>query len=265
MVWLKMRSSPAPGARPGKPRVPVSDRPDRDAGPARQPEATAVSSKPVLSQLRELINRGVYPSGERLPSERALAERLGVGRPALREAIRALNALGVLETRHGSGTYVRISGPQALISDPFSLTNSNIGLLDLLEVRKMVEPRAAWLSASRASESHMREIEAARKELEQPGLGANRIAELDLAFHCAILRAAQNYLLLVLHQVLQPLLFEPRALPKEDARYLGRMLAEHATVTDAILRRQADSAEKAMVAHLESWGLNSIAGGDRRE
>ena len=187
---------------------------------------------------------------------------MGVGRPALREAIRALNALGLLETRHGSGTYVKSSGPQALVFDPLSLTNSNIGLLELLEIRKMLEPRAAWLAATRASEIHMREIETARREVEKPGLETQRLAELDLALHCAVLRASQNHLLVLLHQVLHPLLLSPAAVPARTASDVGRVLSEHVALTEAILRRQPGDAEKAMIDHLESWGLHYLSGGE---
>lgn len=91
----------------------------------------------VVEQLRSLLQSGDFPPGSKLPPERALAVKLGVGRPALREAIKALSILDLLESRRGAGTFVKAqTGLSAWPSRP-DLDGTNFELLDLLEVRKM--------------------------------------------------------------------------------------------------------------------------------
>jgi GntR family transcriptional regulator, transcriptional repressor for pyruvate dehydrogenase complex len=225
MVWLKSAPLPQPRLR-GVPRSPQS------------PAGTC--GDVVVRQLRDLISGGAYPPGRRLPSERNLADRLGVGRPAVREAIRILNALGVLDTRRGSGTYVTTLRARGALFDPLSLVSSRFSLLHQLEVRKLLEARAAVLAARRATENQLREIQSVQETLQEPDLHPARRAELDLALHFAVVRAAGNPLLTLLHQALHPLL-----------RDHAGAAAGHAALIDAIASHQPANAAKAVLRHLE--------------
>src|SRR5581483_2742076 len=145
MVWLKRDSLTVPLA---------SFRPEIPAAPSLPPttDGTGTRSAEVLSQLRKLVSEGRFPPGSKLPAERKLAEQLTVGRPVIREAIKVLTTLGILESRGGSGTYVKSTQP----AEPFAAGLPDVKLpfkmLHLLEVQEVIEPRAAWLAATRAGE-----------------------------------------------------------------------------------------------------------------
>jgi len=119
---------------------------------AARERAEASSSNNVLNHLRAMIEAGELRSGERLPAERELAVKLKVSRPTLRAGLRSLVAMGVLESRHGSGTYVvDISGPPALDANPLRMMAVLRGFSpgEMLEARLALEMTAAGLAAER--------------------------------------------------------------------------------------------------------------------
>lgn len=247
MVWLKRDSlTPAP-RRPLLPRGPVA------------PPLTANPPAPdVLTKLRRLLEEGRFPEGAKLPPERALALELGVGRPALREAIKVLIGLGVLESRRGSGTYRRAAGQSPELAQFAGSSMPELGVLDLLEARKILEPKAAWLAATRASEKQLLAIEQAWRRLEMHDRDWKVAAKLDYELHAAIFRAANNPVLQLMNEFLSArLLGDASALPRfaPDAQ---AMRAGHGAIVEAILKRQADVAEKAMIDHLHTAGMNLI-------
>jgi GntR family transcriptional repressor for pyruvate dehydrogenase complex len=143
----------------------------------------------VAGQLRGLIEAGSLQAGEQLPSERELAEQLGVSRSTVREAVQFLGALGLVEIRHGSGTFVRADGD--LPSEWLQWTQRHqVEVHELLEVRRGLEAVAAELAAERshdlgAMEAALADMEAAIDGPDVPGL-----VEADLAFHEIVISAA---------------------------------------------------------------------------
>jgi len=246
MVWLKRdRLTPAPQ------RTAAGDR--REAAP----EAARSTGPDALVRLRALIENGKFAEGSKLPSERALAAELATGRPAIREAIKILCGLGVLESKRGSGTYLKSGGTAA------EFAPADFGVFDLLEVRKMLEPRAAWLAATRADPRQMLEIESARSRLELRDRDWKVVARLDYDLHASIFRGANNPVLLVIYEFLMS-----RILGNSGERFrfpsdLQAMRDGHKAIVEAILRRQPDAAEKAMIDHLQSTGVNLIKEGSR--
>jgi DNA-binding FadR family transcriptional regulator len=226
--------------------------------PSPQPDLGADRASEVLARLRTLIEGG-YQKGMKLPPERALAAQLGVGRPALREAIKALSILDVLESRRGDGTYVKTCEPlERRWPEHVELEPASFSMLDLLEVRKMIEPRAAWLAAARGSERHLRSIEAARRALEANDQDWRRVAALDWELHSTIMQAAQNPVLEFVNRTLAPLMMESRRITaRTDDR--SRMHVDHARIVTAILRGQSEEAERAMLEHLQTVGLDLIS------
>lgn len=214
----------------------------------------------VLGKIRKLIEEGHFPPGSKLPPERALAAQLGVGRPSLREAIKALAVLEVLESRRGSGTFVKSRQPSAVpwpgISDEGP---AELGVLELLEVRKIIEPRAAWLAATRASERHLVEIEAARQKLEAHEEDWRLVAKLDRELHSAIIRGAQNPVLDLIDRFLHTHIPRNQTAMARFAPDLDRIRQDHKAIVESILKRQADAAEKAMLDHLNAVGLEFIS------
>lgn len=213
----------------------------------------------ALSLLKSFIESGNYTPGMVLPTERALAEKLGVGRPAIRESIKALTILDVLESRRGDGTYLKsLDGLRAGWPAQVELSARDFSMLDLLEVRKMFEPKAAKLAASRAVESHLRRIESQRI-LVQEAKDWAAVAEHDLLLHTAIIEAAGNPILSELNSALTRLLHRSRQITGARAPDRSQMLHAHDLIVDAILKGDGDEAEKAMLEHLHRVGLDLIS------
>ncbi len=253
MVWLREPRKKRAG-RSAEERGPVVP-----AIPALPPISLKKKGE-VLEQLRALLDGGKFAPGSKLPPERTLAVQLGVGRPALREAIKALSILDLLESRRGAGTFVKEqAGRSAQWPQNTDLDGTHFELLELLEVRKMLEPRAAWLAAARAMQNELREIEGARRALEAAGDDWQRIVDLDFELHTAIIRAAGNAVLSWIHQVLTPALLKSRKVTARSAPNRTRMYRDHDAIVEAILKREPDRAEQAMMEHLHTVGMDLIS------
>ena len=213
----------------------------------------------ALSLLKSFIESGNYVPGMVLPTERALAQKLGVGRPAIRESIKALTILDVLESRRGDGTYLKsLEGIRVGWPATIDLSARSFNALDLLEVRKMIEPRAAKLAALRATEPHLRRIEAQRLKVHQARTWAD-ISEHDLLLHTAIIDAAGNPVLSALNSALTRLLRRSREISGARAPDRIRMIESHARIVDAIVKGEGEEAERAMLDHLHQVGLDLIS------
>jgi len=142
----------------------------------------------VADQLMELIGQGTPAPGERLPSERDLAEQFGVSRPTIREAMIALEIAGLVEIRSGSGVYVVETAGNSL---PVA-QDQGPGPFEILEARRLIEGEACALAAERLSDEQLSELEALLKEMEQENLQQNATEKADEKFHCLIADAAGN-------------------------------------------------------------------------
>lgn len=147
----------------------------------------------ALDGLRQMISSGELAKEQRFPPEPELCARLGVSRGALREAVRTLGALGVIEARHGSGTYVSKLDPADIVRN-FSLTVDLLpldGLLQLFEIRRVLEAHASALAAARCTPELSAQLDALITQMEsEPDL--DRASDLDKQFHRAICDAAGN-------------------------------------------------------------------------
>lgn len=259
MVWLNRNlvTLPAKHSPPEK----ILHQPPEPENSAGLALTSPVGTPPheVVGKLRRLLDDGKFSAGSRLPPERALASELGVGRPSLREAIKALGILGMLESRRGSGTFVKSVTPPAGSPIFGGAAAVELGVLDLLEVRMIVEPRAAWLAATRASEHHLREIEGARQRLEMHDRDWKLATRLDHELHAAIFHGAQNPVLVLINQFLTQHILGQRTAKVRFAPDVERLRRDHKAIVDAILKRQADAAEKAMIDHLHSVSMEFIS------
>jgi GntR family transcriptional repressor for pyruvate dehydrogenase complex len=215
-------------------------------GQRSTPRVSRVSvTRQVVDALYESLRSGQYRPGDRLPSEPQLAASLGVGRSAVREAIRELLALGVVEIRPGTGTFVRGMRADLLLGpDSFRAALDRTVALELLEVRMIFEPEAAALAALRASSQDLvrlrRDVEGLRTGLEQ-----DRRPPEDLGFHLDLVRAAHNSALLRISSAIIAFYEHDEAMPSY------RDFQEHMAVLAAIEGREPDEARHAMKAHLE--------------
>jgi GntR family transcriptional repressor for pyruvate dehydrogenase complex len=208
----------------------------------------------VAGQLRSLIEAGSLQAGEQLPSERELAEQLGVSRSTVREAVQFLGAMGLVEIRHGSGTFVRPKGDRdQLPSEWLRWTQRHQGQVhELLEVRRGLEAVAAELAAERADD--LSDIEAALADMEAAieGPDVPGLVEADLAFHTALAAVTGNTALQQLTESLgRELLRERGAIWNERGRP-ERSLSEHRRIYEAVRAGDAIGARAAVVDHLHS-------------
>jgi GntR family transcriptional regulator, transcriptional repressor for pyruvate dehydrogenase complex len=206
----------------------------------------------VTRQIERLISEGSLKPGDKLPSERELAEMFQVSRTSLRDGIRHLELLGLLEARHGKGTIVRDVSADSLVNPLASMLVRKRQLVaELLDVRKMLEPPLAARAATNASPEEIVDLE---NILRRQGAKVRRgelAIEEDSEFHYNIARAAKNSVVMKVLDVLIDLLRKTRERSLQVGGRLRRSFAGHRQILRAIQRRDASAAETAMRHHLE--------------
>jgi GntR family transcriptional repressor for pyruvate dehydrogenase complex len=217
----------------------------------RLPAGTSVSA--VATRLLDLFMSGEIEPGTRLPPERQLAASLDVGRSAVREALAALELLGVVDVRPGSGTYLR-GGASELLEQSLSwgVLLGDRHAEQLLEVRGALETYAARLAAERMPDDELARLAGAVDGMRAAGDDLAAFVRADLAFHQHLAASTGNTVLLDLLRVIRSLLrvWVERAV--DDAEEAALALREHTAVQDAIARHDPDAAATAMAAHMAS-------------
>jgi len=230
------------------------------------PEETSVPSASVFGRvkrssaaadashlIKEVVLSGKLQPGDRLPPERELAEMLGVSRPTVRESIRALVAMNILESRHGAGTFVAsLDTGQLLEPIQFVLSRAERVLGDLFETRLVIEPPIAALAATRASKKEAAAILSCAREAKGIGDSPRQLLELDVRLHTLIANASHNVLLARLHESISALGVESRSLTVELPGVAHRTVHDHEAIAQAISQRDPDRAREAMRRHLQS-------------
>jgi GntR family transcriptional repressor for pyruvate dehydrogenase complex len=213
----------------------------------------------AIDRIRELVASGAWGPGTRLPREVDLAKQLGLSRNSLREAVRALSQARVLEVRQGDGTYVSSLDPGELLEPTLSATKLLQGrtVLELFEVRRMLEPEAAALAA------HCGDAEvtaALRAELDRMVAAADSpddLVEADAAFHDVIARAPGNGVLRALLRSLSTSTVRARLWHGiADRGALDQAREEHRRIYEAIAAGDADLARASTLLHIatnEKW------------
>ena len=224
--------------------------------PQPEPEFHAVRTgrryEQVAEQIQGLIASGALKPGDRLPNERELAAKFGVGRSSLRDAIRTLEVMGIVESRHGSGTVVRDLSTDALVVPLASVLAQKRELVaELLDVRRMIEPALAARAAANATEAELSHLEDVLRRQEEKVRRGERSIEEDSEFHYAIALAARNTVVLKVLDVLMDLLRESRARSLQVKGRPERSCAGHRRILRAIKRRDGPAAEAAVRKHLK--------------
>lgn len=205
----------------------------------------------IVRQIKAMIAEGRLQSGDRLPPERDLAEKFVVSRTSVREALRALESLGLVEIRPGEGTFVREVSVDALVA-PLALVmaSGREAIAELFEARSILEPAIAGLAARRATPEEIEEmariLDAQAREIEAGRTGLPQDAE----FHAAIAAAAHNRAISRLVHGIMDLLTQSREESLSAAGRPTRSHEDHRRVLEAIRRRDAEGAERAMREHL---------------
>jgi DNA-binding FadR family transcriptional regulator len=206
----------------------------------------------VADRIRVLMLDGTFSAGEPLPSERHLAERFGVSRGSIRDALRTLETIGLVETRHGQGTFPLELSVDRLVAPLASVMSYRADLQDeLLDVRRMFEPAVARVAALRASEEDLadlqRILDTQRLKLKA---GQSAISE-DTAFHAILARATRNRVVMSIMATLNDLLVDSRTNSLLQKGRPARSIDGHEAVVAALRRRDTEGASQAMYNHID--------------
>ena len=230
-----------------------------------QPIQKRAISDEIVDQLVDLIRREEIRPGERLPAERDLCRQFGVGRTTLREALRSLSTLGIIEGRVGEGTFVANDSSLHLEKSlQWGLLLDQKGVDDLIETRMMLECQTASSAATRSTAEDLDTIRSTVVSLEHALADQQRFLEADLEFHLAIAKTSQNAILANLlnltRNYLQQWIVQSLDDPTHpDGERRARLsLDEHRAILAAIESGDAAEAEDHMQRHIESSSRDLI-------
>jgi GntR family transcriptional regulator, transcriptional repressor for pyruvate dehydrogenase complex len=219
------------------------------------PVTRTTLAEEVCGRLTAHLVNGDWQPGDRLPSERELCELLGVGRASLREALKALALIGMIESRVGEGTFVR--NRSEFLASPllWSIAGSDESQRkELVEARRLLERELAMLAAQRATSAELQQIEMLLNRMSQSVKDPKVFMEADINFHLAIAQAAHNRPLLNGVQLIRNVM---RQWIEQSLRAEGtaaEVLLQHEAIFRAIERRDSEGARQAMEQHLDAMG-----------
>jgi GntR family transcriptional regulator, transcriptional repressor for pyruvate dehydrogenase complex len=215
----------------------------------------------IVQQVEESILKGQLKPGDQLPAERDLAQRFGVSRTAVREAVKALREKGLVEAFTGRGTFVTNGTSQSMRQslDLIIKISQQEGSLHLAELRRILEPEIAALAAPRIEEQLLTTMRETVAAMDRNVDDREAYIEADLDFHLALAEAGDNPLILALIESIVGLLREQRIRIFDVDGGPGRGQFHHKRILAAIEHRDADAAREAMRAHLEQVRDDSSA------
>ncbi|MBP2412109.1 GntR family transcriptional repressor for pyruvate dehydrogenase complex [Arthrobacter stackebrandtii] len=212
----------------------------------------------AITKIKDMIISGELSAGERLPPEKELSEKLGLSRSSLREAVKALEIIRVLDVRRGDGTYVTSLEPQ-LLNEAMTFIvdlHQDKSILEIFEVRRILEPAAAAIAASRIGPEQIAALHATLESVDTD-TSVEALVEHDLIFHSLITAAADNaYMASVLDALSSSTVRARiwRGLTQEKA--VDRTLAEHTAIIEALERGDAELVKALVTVHIsgvEHW------------
>jgi GntR family transcriptional repressor for pyruvate dehydrogenase complex len=206
----------------------------------------------IVQQIEESIVKGDLKAGDQLPAERELAQRFGVSRTAVREAVKALREKGLVEAYSGRGTFITDGTTQAVRQslDLMVKIGQPEGSTHLAEVRAILEPEIAALAAVRIQEPELATMREAVATMDRAGQDPEAYIEADLDFHLALAEGAANPLILSLLDSIVGLLREQRLRIFRVPGGPERGQVHHKRILEAVERRDAEKARDTMRAHL---------------
>lgn len=225
--------------------------------PFREIELTKTKATYVAEQIIEAIEQGEYQIGNRLPSERLIAEQMKVSRNSVREALSALQILGIIESRAGDGTYIRNAVKKKVnIDQLITFVEKSEDLFEVWEARKEIENSLVKLATARANQEDIGEVADTLEEMRKATLTKNNVRFLDAntAFHLSVARAASN---LPLINALRPLLeiTTQQLLEELELGYIWEeveeCLAGHEAILEAIRKHDRRAGAKAVRTHFD--------------
>ena len=204
----------------------------------------------VLEQVQKLIAEGKLQPGDHLPSEMDLAEQFGVGRSSIREAMRVLQLVGVVEVIQGKGTFVREPGILPLMVDWSRISQMGI-ISEVMEARQFMEVLLAQLAAERATEE---DIEALRAALERSRASITNVetnVQAGVNFHLALADAAHNQVFALMYRTIHDLYLETARRTRITPEAAHDRLHDHECILAAIMARDPETAAQVMKEHID--------------
>jgi GntR family transcriptional repressor for pyruvate dehydrogenase complex len=224
---------------------------------------TARLYEQIVQQIEESVLKGSLKAGDQLPAERELAQKFGVSRTAVREAVKALREKGLVEAYSGRGTFVTDGTSQAIKQSLEMMVKIGQpeGSVYLAEVRAILEPEIAALAAVRCEEQHLVSLGEAVAVMDQAKRDPDAYIEADLDFHLALAEAASNPLILSLLDSIVGLLREQRLRIFNVDGGPERGQYHHKRILEAVREHDAEKARTCMRAHLKQVKEDSQAAG----
>lgn len=208
-------------------------------------------SQVVADQISDLIMSGELNEGDRLPSERELAEEMGVSRTVVREAIKLLRAAGLLRVRVGIGSFVTLPS-RNILEEPLSRfsTPERRKIAELIQLREAIEPPITALAAQNATSEDIAKLEQAIEEMGANLTNPQEYIVADNVFHNTLAEATQNSLFqLIVHSIVD-LLQESRRLAVSSPGAAERSSYHHRQILEAVKAKDVEGAQEAMIAHM---------------
>ncbi len=217
-------------------------------------------SDQIVAYIEERIIKGELKSGDKLPSERVFAETLGVSRIPLREALRSLSQLGLVETKHGQGTFIRDANNSFLTRKLATyMYSSETSVFEILQFRQILESECAKIAATTATEEELEEIKyyMDRAEEAETSIRNGNYEEfsiMDIKFHTAIVKASHNQLFLNLFNAIHKMLKVQQIWSLSESDEIFDYIAYHRAIYSAIENRNPDEAYNSSRDHIISVG-----------
>ena len=210
-------------------------------------------ARSVMTAMADFIARSGFKPGDRLPAEREFMEGLAVGRSTVREVIRQFQALGIVESRKGSGTYLLRGVSADTVHMPLSFDSARLRdiLLQTLDVRRGLEAEASAIAALRRSDDDLKEIEVKLEAMEAVHHSEGTAGPQDLAFHLAVYDATHNPLFPQLLEQMREAFESFWEQPFERSDFARRSFPFHRELYDAIAARDAEAARRKTLAILD--------------
>jgi GntR family transcriptional repressor for pyruvate dehydrogenase complex len=206
----------------------------------------------VFEQIKGLIISGDWELGYRLPAETELAKQFGVSRPTLREALRQLNLLGLIDIRHGEGNFISHPDVNTFMLPllPLLIKNKD-NILEIMEARAMIEIETVSLAALRASEADIALLYDYHRQLKSCGNNKEQYAKTDYLLHKTIVLAASNQIITKMYQAIEELLIGQQLRTIGLPNAIEKSLEEHKKIIVAIQQRDPKAARGVMQEHMQ--------------
>lgn len=221
------------------------------AGATIRPIETSGRRDAILQSLTQFIVQSDLKPGDQLPPERELMTGLKVGRSSIREAIGHMQALGIVEIKRGSGTYLKRPVSEQTLFMPLSIATQRDGLLQTLEVRRGLEVEASMLAAKRATQEDIAQMRTALDAMEAEHLEFGTAGQADLVYHLSIYKASGNPLFEQLLGQMRQAFESFFAKPFNRSDFARDSFEFHRMLFDAIVARDPESARQHTLAILE--------------